>query len=150
MSAVPFWATCKFTPLWKVDKFATFIPRTIPTLEKLADSNLKKYKNFVMWKKCSCIYEWDEVYAENTAGICQINHCSYVPFSRHPQPRFRELLRKVPLSKGKHALRPFKQFCYQYVGYIRCICRYWICWYKNPQDYTSLQCIKKGCRICRT
>ena len=104
----------------KLKKFATSIPRTIPTLEKLADINHKKYKNFVTCKKCSCIYEWHEAYSENTAGICQTNHCSYVPFPRHPQARFREpcgtpLLREVLLSKGKRALRPFKQLCYQSV-----------------------------------
>ena len=101
----------------KLKQFASSIPRTIPTLEKLAGINQQKYKSYVMCQKCSCIYEWDEAYTENMMGIRHTNHCSYVPYPRHPQARFREpcgapLLREVLLSKGKRALRPFKQFCY--------------------------------------
>lgn len=70
-----------------------------------------------MCQKCSCIYEWEEAYTENAVGRRHTKLCSYVSYPRHPQARFRApcdepLLREVLLSKGKRALRPFKQFCY--------------------------------------
>ena len=44
----------------KLKQFASSIPHTISTLEKLPGINHQKYKSFVMCQKCSCIYEWDE------------------------------------------------------------------------------------------
>lgn len=104
----------------QLNQIASLLPCTIQTLEKLANIHQQKYKSFVMCKKCSCIYKWEEAYTENTSGIRQTEHCTYVSYPRHPQQRFRTpcnepLLREVLLSKGKRALRPFKQFCYHSV-----------------------------------
>lgn len=99
-------------------QFASLIPCTVQTLEKLANVHQQSYKTFVMCQKCSCIYEWEEAYTENAMGARQTKHCSYIHYPRHPQVRFRTpcgepLLHEVLLSKGKRALRPFKQLYYQ-------------------------------------
>ena len=62
-------------------QFASLIPCTVQTLEKRANVHQQNYKPFVMCQKCSCIYEWEEAYTENTIGAQQTTHCSYITHS---------------------------------------------------------------------